>query len=98
VIANRLELIATGSIPSRFPHTVPSMAALQLALCYRIGFGVTQDRVHASNILHQNSLTEANVKDQEDLIRSSYNRQKFKEGLFSQLLHEGLYITTKRRN
>ncbi|KAH8645899.1 kinase-like domain-containing protein [Tricladium varicosporioides] len=66
-------------------HISPENAALQLALCYQLGFGVARDVNIAKKYLDDYGVPESNFNDRYELIREA-NAPSYQEGLFKSLV------------
>lgn len=70
----------------------PAEAALQLALCHEIGFGVTRDIKSARRIHTSYSHSLSDLERLVDSIKSSKRKFQLRRGFTSQLLSNG-YIS-----
>lgn len=90
-IASRLNLASMSNPDQVYRRQWPKQAALQLALCYCIGFGVTRDEVEANNILQKHHIEPVQL---ERLLTQIRNIQQHTidygtEGLYASLQSQG---------
>jgi hypothetical protein len=65
-----------------------SSAALELALCYSLGFGVDKDVIRSRALLERYKVDPNKMKDKIDQLKLSGYHQ-FQDGIFSELLTQG---------
>jgi len=80
-IATQLESIASQSTQHLSQHTSPRDAALQLALCYQVGFGVVSDAEKAKNLIDEYGLVESELNREVNLIKDAEILLDVQEGI-----------------
>jgi tetratricopeptide (TPR) repeat protein len=88
-IVSSLELIASKSKSSLFLRTSPQDAAIQLALCYKIGFGVPKDCDKAKKWLSDTPLNDGDLERWIDSKKVEIIWSRIRDGIYKHLLDQG---------
>lgn len=87
-LATQLEAIVSTSTTPIFKHTLTVKAAEQLALCYKIGFGVPKTEGDERGVSAKSSQSGV-IEEQVQLIKDSLPGPRHMGDLFHQLHHQG---------